>query len=345
MLSFNLENFSSKLIDQVITTIYSLSLIKQAEINIYSLNEKLLKKALHFGELLRKLSPNSHLYLKNTETLCFKPDQLLSGTYVLNLETSNNLSEILSACALITLFTPGRTRITFNGVTAGIEGELPIEFFDAVVLPFYKQFVSIRFNILSSKFKSMGEVDLIIDASKEASFHDTFNSIRLRNTPIVELSTLQEVNGISYASINLKPRRVVERQINGVKQPLFGKVSKLKLQKRYDKSDEIGSCVLLIANILTIKSSIFRLGFVNYGEKSIPAEEVGKVCSYALIQSLEEGFPVPIGHFFHYLPQLLLLGGRLKIKGDTVDLTSLLDVYNTFFPDMFGIDLDYVFCR
>ncbi len=245
--------------------------------------------------------------------------QIEPDTYSITIPENLGVVKTLTALLVLALNSKGRVRFIVRGVMLG-DNE-PIYFFTDTVVPSLKSYGDIRVNFEKVCFKEGGEISLIVEG-KGISLPSSVLGIKLPPTP-------QEIRGTSSASESLAHREVAERQSTGIRQGLSSIAAPVKVRKIYERKSEPGSIVSLAAKLIG-KDYDFYLGAWSYGERSKPAEVVGKEAASMLEIEIKQGAPLTHS-LYYYLPWLVITGRKLMVSPELTFPVSLMRLASSLF--------------
>lgn len=245
--------------------------------------------------------------------------QIEPDTYSITIPEQLGVARTLTALLVLALNSRGRVRFIVRGVMLG-DNE-PIYFFTDTVVPSLKSYGDIRVNFEKVCFREGGEVSLIVEG-KGVSLPSSITGIKLPPIP-------QEIRGTSSASESLAHREVAERQSTGIRQGLSSVPAPVKVRKIYERKSEPGSVVSLAAKLIG-KDFDFYLGAWSYGERSKPAEVVGKEAAFMLESELKQFAPLTHS-LYYYLPWLVISGRKLIVSPELTFPVSLMRLASSLF--------------
>ncbi|WP_411967816.1 RNA 3'-terminal phosphate cyclase [Haloferax sp. YSSS75] len=152
-------------------------------------------------------------------------------------------------------------------------------------------------------------------------------------TPIdlLDRPSLDSVDVYSVASESLADASVADRQVEGVRDALTGAgvETPIRASVTYAESASPGTAVVLAAHCGDVVA-----GFDAYGERGVPAEDVGAQAVDAFADWYRSDAPVDRHMADQLLVWIAVAGGRLRIPAVTEHVRTNLDVIRAFGYDI-----------
>lgn len=152
---------------------------------------------------------------------------------------------------------------------------------------------------------------------------------------------LKELRIRSFASQDLAPRRVAERQSEAALQELSSLGVQADVQASYGTTRSPGSVLVAAAFF----EGGARLGAGALGERGRPAEEVGRQAALALLEEAGSGAAVDAHAADQLIPWLALCGGSVHTSRITEHTRTNIWVTEQFTGPLFRIDATTIHCE
>lgn len=274
-------------------------------------------------------------------TITFRPDAVTLGDLVLDIGTAGSITLLLQSLLLPCMFADHPVRLRITGGT-DTQWSIPIDYFAAVILPFFNDFAWVEINAIKRGFypKGQGVADLSIRPrfclshfKKPGAFYAHLRN----NVSRMDLALKPEpdrIEGISSASVRLKAARVAERQVQGASDR-FAKRYLLKIKAEYTRTASVGTVITLWA--VSKQGDVF-MGADALGEKGRRAEDVGAAAADKLLQLLNSDAAVDSHLADNLIPLLALCGGQIRTDKITGHIRSNIYVCRSFLGVDFHID-------
>lgn len=331
------------------------SILSTLFISLYSNRESLFvydhEQNLEVLPLLTFLNPILEIDHSEQESKCVSKVRVrrsVADTYEIKIDERYNGVSVIYFLILYVLFNPGRHRFIVSGILIGHNDGFSIYALQKIFLPLFEPLLDIRINVTKINFRSNSKCSLIIERKKsnisEKDFLSGIADAALEVAPpFLPFDEIKEVESLSVASENLKPRHVAQRQITGVRQAFEAKVSLGKPQKLYIESIEPGSelTLWLKSRVLINHLPIFTNCM---GEKGVPAESIGMQCGKNLLEIIDNKYRINPTYLYYYLPLIILFGGNQPFHSDNPN-NSLVNLYKMHFSDRLEIAEDLISCQ
>jgi len=290
---------------QILRTACALSAITKKPCHVFNIRRGRSKPGLRPQHLLgiRALSELCNGRLEgdflNSEEIKFYPGEIYKGRASVNIPTAGSITLVLQTLIPPALFTPESTKIIFNGGATDTFFSPSIDHFRFCFLKILEKMgARIEINILKRGYYPEGEakVEVIVHPSK------------LKNLELAERDSLKKITVISGASEFLKPKKVAERQLAGVRE-ILGKL-KLPIEEKvqYHQTQCPGSQICLIAEF---ENTV--IGTDNLGKLGKRAEDVGKEAALELLKEQKSQACLDKHLADQILPYLALAKGKSSV--------------------------------
>lgn len=295
---------------QIVRTAVALSAISKKPCRIFNIRKGRKKAGLMHQHLLgiQALSQlcNGELegdYLGSTE-IKFYPGSDYKDQILINIPTAGSivlaLQTLIPPALFVSLIESEKTsepiKISFNGGATDTFFSPSIDYFQYVFLKVLEKIkVKIEINILRRGYYPEG------GAKVEVKIYPS----ELKNLNLTKRGNLRKILAISGASEFLKPKKVAERQLAGVREVL-GKL-KLPLEEKtgYDQTKCPGSQICLIAEFENT-----TIGSDNLGRLGKRAEDVGKEAALELLREAKSEACLDKRLADQILPYVALASGK-----------------------------------
>jgi len=271
----------------------------------------------------------------------FAPGEITPGTLSLDIGTAGSITLLLQSLLLPCMFADGQVILHIRGGT-DTRWSIPIDYFSHVILPFFREFVSIELNDMKRGFypKGQGFIRLTIKPRCCLNDHgsvDDFCTHLRSKIPVIHLSDksqLERIEGISAASDQLKNAKVAERQAEGATQGLRA-LCPLRIKNEYQPTASAGSVITLWT--INKQGKVF-MGADALGERGLRAEKVGAMAAKKLLEILNSEAIVYSHLADNLMPLLALVGGEIKTDKITGHIRSNIYVCEKFLDVKFLIN-------
>ncbi len=292
------------------------------------------KQHLHIIRLLTELcsAEVEGSYLGSTE-IVYVPGELRPGSYSVDFGSAGSVSLFLQTVLPISLFVPGKVEVEIRGGT-----EVPmsptIDWVRFVYLPHLRGVSDrIRLDVLQRgyyptggglvKFTAEGGPSKALEGLKEVR---EFLKGRLELFKRRQ-GEVKRVHVLSVAEERLRERRVVERQVEGVREFLLSvDFPPPETYRQYVKSLSVGTSVTVWLE--DTRGNL--LGADSLGKKGKPAEEVGREAGQKLWEDWRSGATVDRHLADHLVPLMALAGGEIRVPFFTAHLETNVWVCERF---------------
>ena len=271
----------------------------------------------------------------------FAPGEITPGTLSLDIGTAGSITLLLQSLLLPCMFAGGQVILHIKGGT-DTRWSIPVDYFSHVILPFFREFVSIELNDMKRGFypKGQGFIRMTISPRyclKDHGSVDDFCTHLRSKIPGIHLSDksrLERIEGISAASDQLKNAKVAERQAEGAKQELRG-LCPLRIKNAYQPTASAGTVITLWT--INKQGKVF-MGADALGERGLRAEKVGAKAAKKLLEVLNSEAIVDSHLADNLVPLLALVGGEIKTDKITGHIRSNIYVFEKFLNVKFLIN-------
>ncbi len=255
-------------------------------------------------------------------SLDFKPNKIIEKELNVTINTAGSVALVLQS--LLIAGVENNLKVNIIGGGTWNEHAPPVCFLQYVLSPLLRK-IGYKFDIVILKdgFYPKGAALVKLKTQK----------CKLRNIKLNEFGNLNNIEGISIASQNLRERKVVERQKENAEKILFDYFKiKPKIGCNYVNTLSTGTGILIY---LKGKHSI--LSSDNLGKIDKKSELVGEECATNLIKEYENGV---IDRFVgdQILPYLAISKGIIKTTEVTDHIKSNIYVIEKFLDVKFQIN-------
>lgn len=263
----------------------------------------------------------------------FTPGEITPGTLSLDIGTAGSITLLLQALLLPCMFADGRIILRIKGGT-DTRWSIPVDYFSHVILPFFKEFVSIELNDMKRGFypKGQGFIRLIIMPRHCLKDHGSVDDFcthlrtKIRGIHLSDKSRLERIEGISAASDQLKNAKVAE----GLRA-----LCPLRINNEYQPTASAGTVITLWT--INRQGKVF-MGADALGERGLRAEKVGAKAAKKLLEVLNSEAIVDSHLADNLVPLLALVGGEIKTDIITGHIRSNIYVCEKFLDVKFLIN-------
>ncbi len=317
---------------QILRTALSLSIITAKPIEIYNIRKKRPQPGLKpqhlsilrtYKELLGAKVEGD--YLGSEHIQFFPASTLLSRKYFLDIGTAGSIGLILQSLVLTFNFIVKEDiELRLKGGTAG-KWAIPVDYYPQVV--FKTLNIDAQLRIIRRGYYPKGGGEVILRFKPQRS---------LRKIILDKFSPPQKIIISSIASSSLRSRNVAHRQLESARKALVASLKEIPLEERVEYVDTLspGSEV----NICCPLESGSILWADSLGEKTKPAEEVGREAALKLLSEIENQACVDLHFADNVVPYLYLLGGRVKTSQISMHTRTNVWVGKIFFGDILKVD-------
>jgi RNA 3'-terminal phosphate cyclase (ATP) len=296
---------------QIIRTATALSAILGVPIRIFNIRAKRKPQGLRQQHLtaVKAVASLSNAYVENllvgSTEIVFKPKQIKSGSYNIDVHTAGSITLVLQALMPVAAFANSSVVVKIKGGT-NVPMSPPIEYLQEVLLPLLKVLgINIQVKLLRYGFypKGGGIVQAHIEPTKN------INSIN-----ITEDFTVKRVFGIAYSS--RLPQNIVERMSKTARNILIQEgfdvdIETLSLQPNNPLCAVSPGCGI---SIFAESLNGLRIGANSLGELGKPAEKVAEEASKTLIKQIRIGAPIDKHLGDQLIIWISLANGTSKIR-------------------------------
>lgn len=298
---------------QILRTACALSVVTKKPCHVFNIRKNRPKPGLRHQHLLgiQALAELCKGSLEGdslgSEEIKFWPGQISSKNLHIKIETAGSITLALQTLILPSLFAPSSIKITFNGGATDTFFSPTIDYFRYVFLKILEKITSI------SGGKSSRQVEM--DVLKRGYYPEGGARVETKITPLelapinlTERGEFQKIIAISGASEFLKPKKVAERQLAGVRE-VFGKL-KLPVEEKieYYKTRCPGSQICLIVEF---ENTV--IGADNLGKLGKRAEDVGKEAALELLKEQKTQVCLDTHLADQILPYLALVRDKSQV--------------------------------
>ncbi len=286
-----------------------------------------------------------------TTELHFKPKQIKSGKYIIDIGTAGSITLLLQALILPCLFASRKITLIVKGGTCG-KWQASVDYLQQLLLPHLSRFVEkIELKILKRGYypKGGGEVKLEIsprfkfkDYQSFASFYEDLNH-RTNKITLMKQGRLEQIRGIVNCSIVLEEKEVGERIKGSIQTSLEDLGVPINIRVDYANTLSVGGDVLLWAlfsnNGKMDYDNPVLLGSSQLIEKGKSSEEIGK----NVAKSIKEKITSEAAADSYLTDQLIPFMGLLpdsKILSEEISEHTKTNIYvvERFLPVGFKVE-------
>jgi RNA 3'-phosphate cyclase len=295
---------------QILRTAVSLSSILKIPCRVFNIRKNRENPGLANQHLLliRALSNLTGSKLEGdylgSQEIKFFPGNNYKNSLDLKIDTAASITLILQTLILPILFSQNTVEIKIQGGATDTFFSPSFDYFHFVFLKFLKKLFlkpvdNIKINLKKRGYFPEGgaEVELLISPTK------------LHQIKAIDSGKLKKIFIFSGASIDLKEKKVAERQVSGVKSILSKFNLPIEEKIEYYQTKCPGSNICLIAEF---ENGI--LGVDNLGKIGKRAEEVGREAVLNLIEEQKNNPCIDKHLADQILPYLALVPGESEIK-------------------------------
>lgn len=295
---------------QILRTACALAVITKKPCHIFSIRKGRPKPGLATQHLLG-IQVLSQLckgklegdFLGSSE-INFWPGEVYRDRVSANIPTAGSITLVLQSLIPPALFARQPIEIIFNGGATDTFFSPTIDYFRFCFLKILEKLAEnnslpIEVNIIKRGYYPEGGAKVEVKISP----------LKLKTLNLTERDPLKKITAISGASEFLKPKKVAERQIAGVREVL-GRL-KLPVEEKieYYQTQSPGSQICLIAEF---KNTV--IGVDNLGKLGKRAEEVGKEAALELLKEQKSGTCLDKHLADQILPYMALAEEKSQIR-------------------------------
>ncbi len=228
----------------------------------------------------------SELEIGSTE-LHFKPGEIKSGTYDIDIGTAGSITLLLQALIPPCLFAPGKVTLNITGGTCG-KWQASVDYLQNILLPHLRKFTEkIDLKVLKRGYYPKGGGKVRLEISPKYQHYQEIEGLLIKLT---EQGKLEQIRGIINAAAPLEEKKVVERIKNSAEERLKEYRVPVTIRMEYASAESVGGDALLWG--------VFsRDGDVSYDnpvllgsdclvEKGKKSEQIGKEAAENLIKEI-----------------------------------------------------------
>lgn len=245
-----------------------------------------------------------------SKEIWFSPGEIQAKNIQVKIETAGSITLVCQTLILPALFAPSPTKISFKGGATDT-------FFSPTIDYFRYVFLKILEKMLCPVPNSSGTGQKIadIEITRRGFYPEGGAEVEVKIYPgrlkpiwLTEQGSLKKITLISGASESLKPKKVAERQISGVKEVLGKLRLPLKEEVEYYHSQCPGSQINIIGEFAkTI------IGADNLGKLGKSAEEVGREAAQDFLEQAKTKACLDKHSADQILPLMALAAGQSQV--------------------------------
>lgn len=319
---------------QILRTASALSCITKRPIRVFNIranrkNPGLKPQHLYTLKTLAFLfqAETKGLELNSREITFYPTRDSITDTQVdVDLKTAGAIGLALQPLLLVSAFKSEGVIFNIKGGTCGL-GAVPLEYYPGVIFPLLSYCgLNAQLEILRRGYypKGGGQARVRIEPIREP-----------KTISLYEAGRPVKIKIISIASDILASRRVAERQAENAQALIQDKLSlPVEIKTEYASTFSVGSEI----NILAYTKNNCILWADARGERSKPAEEVGKEAAAKLIKEINSGAAVDLHLADNLIPWLSLLGGRIKTSIVSLHAQTNIWICEQFLGKVFKVE-------
>ncbi len=325
---------------QIVRTALALSIITQQPFHVANIRSGRDKPGLKMQHLncitaLQKISESKAEGAEPGSTeLTFTPAPLKGRNLSVDIETAGSITLFLQAVLLPCMLSGRQMKIEVIGGT-DVAWSMPADYFREVLAPQLCRWAGIDVKVEKRGYYPKGNGKIVVRTKPKEE---------KKPIELLEQHNLMHIKGISHASKDLEGARVAERQANSAKQLLAKQNCPVTIRTEYSDTLSTGSGITLWAVFSRKKDDIdvshpIIMGADELGEKSRPAEEVGKSAAQKLIGAIESKAPAD-SHLADNLIPLMALFAPSAVRAQKITKHTETNIYvvEKFLPVRFSVE-------
>ena len=266
----------------------------------------------------------------------FSPGPLDRSRLTLDIGTAGSVTLLLQSFLLPALFSGKDFHITVKGGT-DVRWSLPVDYFSKVLLPQLRKYGDVSLRVLRRGFYPKGGGLVTFTARGKYELGQRAPPVRL-----VSQGDLFKVAGVSFASADLQPSEVAERQAEAARLHLSRLGVVVDVLPSYAATSSSGSGVVLWAVCgdhegLDPNNPVV-LGASSLGERQLRAESVGEEAAAALREVIDARAACDEHLADQLIPFMALFGGEVHALRITDHVRSNIYVAEKFLNVRFEVD-------
>ena len=276
-----------------------------------------------------------------SDSVGFFPGKIKVATLCIDIGTAGSITLLLQSLLLPCMFADAPVRIKIKGGT-DTRWSIPIDYFTNVILPFFNELASIEIKNMRRGFYPKGQGFLDISVSPRYHLNDfttieeliahLFNSVS--RIHLTRKPAQIRIEGISFASSQLKGAGVAERQAEGAAKRIGSRFA-LKIDSKYQDTVSPGTVITLWT---VSKEGQACVGADALGERGVRADKIGAMAARKLLKVLNSNAALDHHLADNLIPLLALVGGTIKTNKITGHIRSNIYVCEQFLDVAFSID-------
>ena len=317
---------------QILRTALVLSLLTDQPFRIENIragrpNPGLKPQHLHILKALQQMGEiKAEGVQAGAREVTFWPGRLQGGDYQFDIGTAGAISLFLQTLLPVAMFVGEPVNFTVTGGT-DVRGAMTIDFWREILLPFLRPYAAqLDLTVEQYGYYPVGGGRVhaaIIPHFNQSAWRE--QRVGWPTLTLTERGALQQVRLLSYASRQLRERRVTTRQAAGFT-TLFSKPLPIT-QLSYVDTRSPGSSVTAIADY-----EHTRLGADALGDKGKSSEQVGQEAAQRLQAEVQSEATVDIHSADNLLLWVALFGGSYTFAQLTGHITTNAWVIEQFLP-------------
>ena len=314
---------------QILRTSLALSTILNKEVNIFNirknrsnpgLREQHLRVIEAFKDIFNSSCKGDYL---GSDNIYFYPSKEIKKNYIkITPRTSASIGLILQAVLPTIYFLDKKITLEISGGTAG-KWSIPFDFYPYIIFPILG--VDADYKVERRGYYPKGGGVVIIE----------FKNFSYKKIELTERGKLEKIKILSFASEDLKIKKVAERQAEFAKNILEERLKEVyfDIDISYFKTLSTGSEL----NLCAYFSGGIRLWADALGEKSKSSEEVAKEASLKLLKEIDSNSCCDLHLADNLILYLAFLKGKIKTSQITNHTLTNIWVCENFLGKIFKI--------
>ncbi|MFP4523882.1 MAG: RNA 3'-terminal phosphate cyclase [Candidatus Woesearchaeota archaeon] len=273
--------------------------------------------------------------VKGSTRVVFEPGSFSNTRFTVDIGTAGSATLLLQAFLLPAVFSGREVLLKVKGGT-DVKWSIPADYFAHVLLPQLRKFADCSLQVRRRGFYPKGGGFVVFRCKPKDA---TASAPRIS---LVERGDVFKVAGVSFASADLQPSEVAERQAEAARLSLSALKVPVDVMPSYGSSPSTGSGVVLWAVCgsgegLDSQNPVL-IGASSLGERQLRAESVGEEAAASLRDHLSSGAACDEHLADQLVPFMAVVGGALKASRITEHLRSNVYVAERFTGASFEVD-------
>lgn len=269
-------------------------------------------------------------------TVTFTPKELTKTKLTIDIGTAGSTTLLLQSLLLPILFSGKEFKLAIKGGT-DVQWSIPIDYFNNVLLPHTKKYADLQLKTQRRGFYPKGGGLIQLKSKSKKPLGQPLPKIQL-----LQQGTLFKISCISYASKDLQPQRVAERQAEAARIILSQLTTTIDIIQQYTDTPSTGSGIVITGTcgdeegLNQINPVIF--GSSCLGKQQLKAEHIGEQAAKDFKDIITSKAPVDQHLADQLLPIIAITGGKMKVQKITNHLKSNIYVAEQFLNTIIFID-------